>query len=205
MVYVVGKEGGPPMRLFRALFPAAPDRKRLYLDMDGVLLVMLGREVVPARYAEEFADFTLANFDVYWLITHNQGDAQAVLDRLDSHTPPSLRRKLARVQAARFHIEKTEALTGDFYWLGAKPLQIERNRLRQRNQADRWLEVNTYVRPDDLLRALAHLRSVLVPGGLPLDRTKADALFLEPVVAVTPSADAPRQGECGVTGQPARR
>ena len=149
------------MQLFRAFFPAPPGRKRLYVDMDGVLLVMLGSEVAPARHAEEFLDFTLANFDVYWLITHRQGAAQPILDRLDPRASPQLRRQLARVRLARFQIEKTEALAGDFYWLGGKPLPIELSRLRQRNQLHRWIQVNTYVRPDDLQRALAHLRALL--------------------------------------------
>jgi hypothetical protein len=135
---------------------------------------MLGRDVAPARYAEEFIDFTLANFELYWLVTHSQGTAQPELDRLDPCAPTALRRKLARVEPARFQIEKTEALTGDFYWLGAKPLQIELRRLRQRNQQDRWIEVNTYVRPDDLLRALAHLRSVLAHVDSPASRELED-------------------------------
>jgi hypothetical protein len=155
------------MRLFRALFPVLPNRKRLYLDLDGVLLVMLGREVAPARYAEDFLDFSLANFEVYWLVTHSQGDARPVLDRLGPATPATLRRKLARVRPARFHIEKTEVLAGDCYWLGARPLLMELSHLRQRHQGDRWFEVNTYVRPDDLLRALEYLRSVVACGDPP--------------------------------------
>jgi hypothetical protein len=149
------------MRLFHALFAPAADRRRLYLDMDGVVLVMLGDQVAPARHAEEFIDFVMANFDVYWLVTQSQGDADAVLKRLDVRTPMALRRKLDRIALARFKIEKTETLTGDFYWLGARPLRVERLRLRARNRLDRWIEVNAYVRPDDLLRAMAHLRSIL--------------------------------------------
>ena len=155
------------MRLLRPWLLRPPLRKRLYLDMDGVLLVMLGGAVAPARHAEAFLDFSLANFDLFWLVTHDQGDARDLLDRLDPATAATLRRKLLRVRPARFHIEKSEALSGDFYWLGARVLPTERTRLRQRNQWDRWIEVNTYVRPDDLLRALAHLRARLAGVDLP--------------------------------------
>ena len=155
------------MRLFHALFPVFPERKRLYLDMDGVLLVTLDGAVAPARHAEEFLDFALANFDVYWLMTFSQGNAQTVLNRLDPQTPVTLRRKLARIRPARFHIEKTEALIGDFYWLGAHPLHLECSYLLQANQLDRWIELNTYARPDDLAWAQVHLRSLLERGARP--------------------------------------
>jgi hypothetical protein len=142
--------------------------------MDGVLLLALGRDVAPARHADEFLDFTLGHFDLYWLIPYSQGDARVLLERLSPQTPPVLRSKLARIRPASFHIEKTEALVGDFYWLGPRPLRMERVCLRQRRQGRRWIEVNAYVRPDDLLRAVTHLRSVLArrpppTGGGPED------------------------------------
>ena len=55
---------------------------------------------------------------------------------------------------------KTEALAGDFYWLDDSPLQIELAELRRRHLFDRWIEVNTRQRPDDLLFAMSELAAI---------------------------------------------
>jgi hypothetical protein len=48
---------------------------------------------------------------------------------------------------------------------------MERNYLRQANHLDRWINVSTYVRPDDLLPAVAYLQAVLAGAGTPTGRT----------------------------------
>ena len=52
----------------------------LFIDVDGVVL---GREapaspkISLARHLREFLEFAFKSFDVFWLMTHYQGDAGA--------------------------------------------------------------------------------------------------------------------------------
>ena len=131
--------------------------KRIYLDVDGVLLGELGGRVVLARHAAEFVDFLLARYDVYWLTTHCCGDAQAVLAYLGRFAPQDFIARLSPIKPTRFDVLKTDVLGGDFYWLDDSPLEVELADLRRRGMFDRWIDVNTRVRPDDLLFAMSEL------------------------------------------------
>lgn len=133
------------------------DRKRLYLDVDGVLLGRAAADdpaVVLARHAPAFLSFATANFDCYWLTTHCQGDGRTVLAYLRRYVSPDLERLLSTVRPTRFETLKTEALAGDFFWLDDAPLAAELAWLRGRGLMDRWLDVNTRLYPDDLSRAM---------------------------------------------------
>jgi hypothetical protein len=134
--------------------------RRIYLDVDGVLLGDSGGNAVLARHASAFIEYILDRFDVYWLTTHCQGDADAVLTYLTPYTPPDLIRKLEAVRPTRFQVMKTEALAGDFYWLEDSPLAIEVSDLQRRGLGDRWIEVNTRLRRDDLLFAMKELQAI---------------------------------------------
>ena len=136
-------------------------RRRLYLDVDGVLL---GKEdpsspiVVLARHAREFLEFALATFDCYWLTTHCKGDSAVVLEYLRPYSSPEVLQLLAEIRPTSFRTLKTEALAGDFFWLDDSPLATEKEWLRTSGLEDRWIEVDTRRRPDDLLRAMDELR-----------------------------------------------
>lgn len=136
-------------------------RRRLYLDVDGVLL---GKEdpsaaaVTLARHAREFLEFALSAFDCYWLTTHCRGDAGTVLEYLRPYASPEVLQLLAQVRPTTFRNLKTEALAGDFLWLDDSPLATEIDRLREAGHGGRWIEVDTRRRPDDLLRAMDEMR-----------------------------------------------
>jgi hypothetical protein len=136
---------------------------KVYLDVDGVLLGQDAGNVVLARHADELFDFLIENFDVYWLTTHCSGDAGRVITYLSRYAPQSFIDKLTAIKPTRFGVLKTEAISGDFYWLDDNPLQAEIAELRRRDRFDRWIDVNTRVRPDDLLFAINELKSAL-PG-----------------------------------------
>src|SRR5688500_14603200 len=131
--------------------------QRIYLDVDGVVLGESAGRVVLARHAAEFIDFLLARYDVYWLTTHCCGDARPVLDYLARYAPADFISRLSPIKPTRFDVLKTEAVDGDFYWLDDGPLQVELADLQRRNLFDRWIEVNTRQRPDDLLFAMSEL------------------------------------------------
>jgi hypothetical protein len=60
--------------------------KKLYLDLDGVLIGKNSPRVINnaiAKHAEDFLKYTLKYFDCYWLTTHcKDGDNQRVLNQL---------------------------------------------------------------------------------------------------------------------------
>jgi len=130
--------------------------------------------VALARHAAEFVDFLLGRYEVYWLTTHCCGDAQAVLDYLGRYASADFVARLSPIKPTRFDVLKTEALAGDFYWLDDSPLQIELAELRRRHLFDRWIEVNTRQRPDDLLFAMSELAAIE-------NRTNRGAPFTPPL------------------------
>ena len=132
---------------------------RVYLDVDGVLLGQSEGRVVLARHASEFLHFLLTRYEVFWLTTHCCGESQPVLDYLRPYASDEFIARLSAVRPTRFDVLKTEALeyAADFYWLDDSPLHVELEDLRRRGQSDRWIEVNTRARPDDLLFAMSEL------------------------------------------------
>jgi hypothetical protein len=134
----------------------------LYLDIDGVLLGKTdpaSPKIVLANHAQQFLDFALANFDCFWLTTHCKGDARPVLAYLRPYVPDDLMLLLAKIKPTTFDVLKTDALVGDFFWLDDSPLAIEITWLRERGLLDRWVQVDTRKRPNDLLAAMERLHN----------------------------------------------
>ena len=131
----------------------------LFIDIDGVLLATEGPKVVLARHARQFLEFALANFDCFWLTTHCKGDARPVLDYLRPFVPADMMPLLEEIKPTTFDVMKTAALEGDFYWIDDSPLQVEINWLRNRGLFDRWFEIDTRKRPNDLLAGMGRLRA----------------------------------------------
>ena len=129
----------------------------LYLDIDGVLLGKTdpaSPKIVLANHARHFLEFAIGNFDCFWLTTHCRGDVQPVLDYLRPFVHDDLVPLLTKIKPTTFDVLKTDALRGDFLWLDDSPLAIEVSWLRERNLLDRWVQVDTRKRPDDLLAAM---------------------------------------------------
>jgi hypothetical protein len=137
--------------------------KRLYLSVDGVLVRNHEQGLLLAPYAERFVDFALANFDCYWLTGHCHGDAAPVLVYLAPAIDDRLLNKLRAVKPTRYQELKTEALDGDFFWIESSPLAAEMTDLCRKGTFQRWVEVNTRVRGDDLVRAMDQLSDALCP------------------------------------------
>lgn len=144
-----------------------PTRPNLYLDVDGVLLGKndpASPKVVLAHHAKEFLTFALDNFNCYWLTTHCKGAPQPVLRYLAPYLTPDLEALLIQVRPTRWETLKTEALQGEFYWIDDSPLAIELKRLKEMGRLDRWIQVDTRRRPDDLLVAMERLKNVIKQG-----------------------------------------
>lgn len=140
---------------------------RVYLDVDGVLLGRRpggGPDVILARGAVELLRYALDRYEVHWLTTHCQeGDAQAVRKYLSQFCDSGFLELASRVRPTAWSTLKVEVFDGldrDFVWLDDAPLYSERAWLEQRGWLDRWIDVDTRRRPDDLVRALEILRGL---------------------------------------------
>ena len=134
----------------------------LYIDVDGVIL---GKNdpssplIVLARHAPEFLEFVVSNFSCFWLTTHCDGTSASVLNYLRRYTDADTLLLMAKIKPAKFKIFKTEVITGNFIWLDDAPMASERAWLQSNGWLDRWIEVNTRKKPEDLLRVMGLLKT----------------------------------------------
>ena len=106
--------------------------KKLYLDIDGVLLT--NRNPRAADRSIELIDFILPRFDCYWLTTHcRENYLTNALRMLASYFPQSVIEKLKQVKPTRWNTLKTEAIVfnSDFYWLDDYVLEAEKKELER--------------------------------------------------------------------------
>lgn len=104
--------------------------KKLYLDIDGVLLT--NRNPRAADGAIELINFILSMFDCYWLTTHcRESSSTNVLRMLASYFPQSVIEKLKQIKPTQWNTLKTEAIdfNSDFYWLDDYVLEAEKKEL----------------------------------------------------------------------------
>ena len=142
----------------------------LFLDIDGVLLARISDPAQPglalAPHAEKFLEFALSNFDCRWLSTHcRDGDTAHLLAYLRPYCTDAIFDLIQQVKPTTWKTLKTEVLDpdDDWRWLDDSPLAFEIQGLKNRGLSDRWIEVNTNKRPDDLLQAMDRLREVAAP------------------------------------------
>ena len=117
--------------------------KKLYIDIDGVLL-QKGKERV-VEYAEEFIDFITKYFDCYWLTTHcRHNNAEPVLKYLAEYYSSELMNKMRCIKPTDWGTLKTDAIDfgEEFYWLDDYPFQAELNVLKKYNMEDRCIIVD---------------------------------------------------------------
>ncbi len=111
--------------------------KRLYLEVDGVLLTRYGQSTSLAAHAGEFLEFALSRFECFWCTRF------CAEDQLRRFVPANVVNFMRPVQLAPFSVLKTEAMTGDFYWIDSSPIAAEISDLCRRGALDRWIEINT--------------------------------------------------------------
>jgi len=141
--------------------------KILYLDIDGVLLGKNNpnnMEVVLARYAKEFLELCIRNYECYWLSTHcKEGDVTPLVNYLKIYADKHIIRLINVIKPTSWQTLKTEAINfeSDFYWVEDDLLQCEKEILRQNKVLNRWIEVNTRKYPYDLKRAINILKNAI--------------------------------------------
>jgi hypothetical protein len=111
-----------------------PQKKRLYLDIDGVLLTV--KQTRPADYFFEFIEFITEKFDCYWLTTHCKGDAKNAISYLTRYFNEQTLQLLHQVKPTSWETLKTEAIdfTHDFFWLEDYPFNSEKEVLIKNNR-----------------------------------------------------------------------
>ena len=120
-------------------------RKNLFIDIDGVLLGKSPETKRPAlaNHAKEFLEFSLQNFDCYWLTTHCKGSSETVINYLRSYSDGEFLSLARKIKPTNFKTFKIEAFFGDFLWIDDQPTASEFQDLEENNLLNRWLQVNT--------------------------------------------------------------
>lgn len=126
--------------------------KKIYLDVDGVLLT--NKHTQAASYGNEFIDAIVSKYDCFWLTTHcKDGDTSIVLDRLSKYYSADIMKKLQKVKPTIWNTLKTEAIDfkSDFQWIDDYVFTAEKKILEQKNCLDRLLIVDLN-KEDELLK-----------------------------------------------------
>jgi hypothetical protein len=143
------------------------NNKILFLDCDGVLLGKAGpndTEIVLAKYAQEFFEFSRQHCRCFWLTTHcHDGDNTHIVNLLKRYASETIIKLVKDINPVAWRTLKTEAIdiNSDFYWIDDQPLWSEIQWLKKHDVFDRWIQVDTRKNPDDLKRAMSILEGKL--------------------------------------------
>jgi len=132
--------------------------KKLYIDVDGVLLT--ANETRAADYVSSFIDYITSNFDCYWLTTHCNGDITKVINHLSEYLDQEIVEKLrGKIKPTFWKTLKTEAIdfSADFYWLDDNPLRFEVDIINAKSLNDSLIVVNLN-RQDELMHVMTQLK-----------------------------------------------
>jgi len=124
-------------------------KPNIYLDIDGVLLA---NENNPSRGANDFLQYVINNYSVYWLTTHCHGDASVPVTRFGHLFEPKTRLLLSQIKSTNWQVAKTEAIDFNlpFIWFDDDLYNDERQALIEHNAMDSWVEVDLSRNPDSL-------------------------------------------------------
>ena len=134
-------------------------KKKIYIDIDGVLLDYKTGE--PAKHAEELILFlTSGRYDCYWLTNHCKGDNAPTLQYLSGRFSDKVMMRLSSIQATDWETMKTEAidLDSDFIWLDSYPFQAEISALDSVHKRTSLCTVNLE-RDDELLNVINFIKN----------------------------------------------
>ena len=151
--------------------------KKLYLDIDGVLLTT--KNTRAADGAVEFIDLALSNFECYWLTTHcKDGNCNQVLKLLAQYFPNDIIERLKRVKPTKWDTLKTEGidLGSDFYWLDDFVFEAEKQVLKKNLRLDNLILVDQNNK-DDLVLKIKYMINQGLNGMLPWNYHMKKAIY----------------------------
>jgi hypothetical protein len=131
--------------------------KRLYIDVDGVLIPSDIEDELP-EHVIPFIDFVTENFDCYWLTSYCRGTNRSLLKVLADYFEPATMAKLARIKSTDFKKAKADGidLSSDFLWIDDSPTVASKNILSEVGCLDRLILVDLDTK-DELKRIIALL------------------------------------------------
>lgn len=142
---------------------------RLFLDIDGVLIRGADADVwngtwEVAPHAEEFLEWVLEHYQPVWLTARDMDGSGGGIHAAFRSAVGGSDRLIAlasRIRSQAWKVAKTTAMdfSRPFLWLDDCPRTIDLLTLEARGCVDQWIEVNTDLRPDDLLRVMHVLAS----------------------------------------------
>lgn len=118
------------------------NRKRIYLDIDGVLLTT--KQTKPAEDSLLFIKFIIEQFDCYWLTTHCKGEVNNTINYLSRYFEGEVLQQLNLVKPTTWTTLKTEAidLSQDFIWIEDYPFESEKKVLLTHNRMENLIVVD---------------------------------------------------------------
>lgn len=132
--------------------------RKLYLDVDGVLLTTKNTQI--AEGIEDFINYIVTNFDCYWLTTHcKDGSTKNVLNMLSQYVPNHIAKQLLAVKPTIWNSLKTEAIDfkSDFYWIDDCVFNAERQILYNNNCINKLILVDLN-NPEELIHVIEKLK-----------------------------------------------
>jgi hypothetical protein len=135
--------------------------KRLYIDVDGVLIPSDIEADLP-EHILPFIDFVTENFDCYWLTSYCRGNTRSLLKVLAGYFAPVTMEKLLKVKPTDFKKTKAEGidLSSDFIWIDDSPTVVSKNMLSEVGRLDRLIVVDLETK-DELIRVMELLATKL--------------------------------------------
>lgn len=130
---------------------------KIYLDIDGVLLTK--KQTLP-KDASSFIQFTIENYDCYWLTTHCRNGSNQAITYLSQFYSGKNLELLKKVKPTSWDTLKTEAIDFDseFFWLDDYPFEAEKKVLRSKGKENALLQINLN-RPNELTAVIEKLKS----------------------------------------------
>ncbi len=136
----------------------------IYVDIDGVLLA---NENNLANYAEEFIEYLVNNYTVYWLTTHcMDNDASLAVQNVGRFCKPEIVELLHKIKPTSWKVAKTEAIdfSQPFLWIDDDLYPDEKEVLIENGCLDSWIEVDLSQDENALQSLISKLRGRLLTG-----------------------------------------
>lgn len=123
--------------------------KKLYLDLDGVILTKNGEE---SKHLKDFLGQIINEFDCYWLTTHCKGDNSPVLEYLKDKVSKESLEYLKTLKPTNWDTLKTEAIDfqKDFIWMDDYIMESEKEILKKNNALNKFIKIDLKNDPDQL-------------------------------------------------------
>jgi hypothetical protein len=132
---------------------------KVYLDIDGVILA---NEKNASKHVHEFLEYITTNFDVYWLTSHCQGDAEHTVNHLARVLPEDTIKLLRDVKPTRWDNNKTDAIdfSQPFLWFDDELYPEEKERLEREDKLSSQRLINLSIDEEQLIKELKMLKDI---------------------------------------------